>query len=184
MLEDDLDHLGEVLAQELSDGVRAQRLGDCREAADVAEQHGRRPALAALADGPVLLGDVGGDVGGEVPLEVGADGGLAADLVGVMRVLDPDGREPAERDQELQVLVGEGIGRGHVVDVEQAEHPVGRGHEGGAHGAPDALEQDRLAAEAGVRRGVLRHDRDPLLHDLLGDRPRHLDRLRVAQPAS
>ena len=76
-------------------------------------------------DGALLLRDVGRDVGREVALEVRADGGLAADLLGVAGVLDADGREPAERDQELQVLVGEGVGGGQVVDVEQAEHPVG-----------------------------------------------------------
>ena len=32
-----------------------------------------RPALAAQADGAVLLRDLGGDVGREVALEVGAD---------------------------------------------------------------------------------------------------------------
>ena len=81
------------------------RLRHRGEAADVAEEHGGRPPLAALADGAVLLRDVGGDVGREVALEVGADGGLAPDLLGVAGVLDPDGGEAAERHQELQVLV-------------------------------------------------------------------------------
>ena len=58
------------------------------------------------------------------------------------------------------------------------EHPVGGGHERGAHGAPDALQQDRLAPEARVRRRVLRHDGHQLLHDLVGDRSRDLHRLR------
>ena len=111
MLEDHLDHLGEVLAEELGDRVRPQRLRDRGEAPDVAEEHGGRPALAALPDGAVLLGDVGRHVRREVALEVGPHGGLAADLLGVARVLDADGGEAAERDEELQVLVGERVGR-------------------------------------------------------------------------
>ena len=100
---------------------------------------------------------------------------LAPDLLGVAAVLDPDRGEAAERHQELQVLVGEGVRGVEIVDVEQAEHAVAGRHERGAHRAPHALQQDRLAAEAGIRRRVLRDHGDLLLHDLVGDRAR--DRL-------
>ena len=112
------------------------------------------PPLAALADGAVLLRDVGRDVGREVALEVGADGGLAADLLGVAGVLDADGREPAERHQELQVLVGERVGGGEIVDVKQAEQAVGRRHERGAHRAPDALQRGWTGPGTGLSAGA------------------------------
>ena len=184
VLEDHLHHLGEVLAQELGDGVRPHRFGHRGEATDVAEEHRGGPALAALADGAFLLRDIGRDVGREVALEVGADGDFAADLLRVAGVLDADGREPAERHEELQVLVGERVGSGEIVHVEQAEKRVGRRHERGAHGAPDALQENGLAAETRVGRRILGDHRHPLLDHLLGDRPRHLQRLGVALAAA
>ena len=183
VLEDHLHHLGEVLAQELGDRVRAHALGDGGEAADVAEEHGGRTPLAALTDGLSLLRDVGGDVGGEVALEIGPHRRLPPDLLRVAGILDADGGQPAERDQELQVLVRERVGCGEVVHVEQAEHAVGGGHERRAHRAPDALHQDGLAAEAGVLRRVLRDDGDALLQDLVGDRAGNLHRLRLTDAA-
>ena len=154
------------------------RLRHRGEAADVAEEHGDRPALAAQADDAVLLRDLGGDVGREVALEVGADQRLAPDLLGVAAVLDADGGEAAERDEELEVLVAEGVGRGEVVHVEQAQHPVAGRHEGRAHRAPHALSDDRLPLEPAVGRRVVRHDGHPLLHDLVDDGPGHLLELR------
>ena len=135
----DLHHLGEVLAEKEGDGVGPHRLRHRREPADVAEEHGGRPALAALADDAFLLGDVGGHVGREVALEIGADGGLATELLRVAGVLDPDGREAAERHEELQVLVRERVGGGEIVDVEQAEQAVAGRHERRAHRAAHAL---------------------------------------------
>src|SRR5215211_5439216 len=82
-------------------------------------------AVGALADGALLLGDVGRHVGREVALEVGPDGGLAPDLLGVARVLDADGGEPAERHEKLQVFVRERVRGREVVHVEQTQYPVG-----------------------------------------------------------
>ena len=69
-------------------------------------------------------GDLGGDVGGEVALEVRAHQRLALHLLGVAAVPDADGRQAAEGDQKLEVLVAEGIGRGQAVHVEHAQHLV------------------------------------------------------------
>ena len=93
VLEDHLHHLAEVFAQEPGHRVGAHRLGDRGEAADVAEEHGDRPALAAQPDRAVLLRDLAGDVGREVALEVRADRRLAPDPLGEAAVLDADGRE-------------------------------------------------------------------------------------------
>ena len=90
---------------------------------------------------------------------------------------------PAERHQELQVLVAEGVRGGEVVHVEQAEHLVLGVEQGRAHGAPHALHHDRAPLEPGVGRHVVRHDRDPLLGHLVGDGAGHRLELGVALAA-
>ncbi len=45
---------------------------------------------------------------------------LPPSLLGVAGILDGDGGEPAEGDEELKILVGEGILRRQAVDVEHA----------------------------------------------------------------
>src|SRR5207247_2060040 len=73
---------------------------------------------------------------------------------------------------------GEGVRRGEVVDVEDAEHRLDRSHQRRAHGAPHALDEDRLAFEPLVGRRVVRQDGDAVLDHLAGDRLRHVLRGR------
>src|SRR5439155_9891519 len=103
VLEDDLDHLGEVLVQQYGDRLRAQVLGQRGEAADVAEQDRQRAALATYPHLALLVGDLGRHSRSEVALEIRADGRLAPDLLGVAHVTDADGRDTAERRQELEI---------------------------------------------------------------------------------
>ena len=70
----------------------------------------------------------------------------------------------------------EGMDRGLVVDVENAQHLLIGAHERRAHRAAHALDQDRLALEALVGGRVVGQDRhavfDRLARDGLGDVPR------------
>src|SRR2546430_1230894 len=83
-----------------------------------------------------------------------------------------DRRERAESDQEFEIFVGEGVGGGEVVHVQDAEHLLIRAHERRAHGAAHALDEDRLALEALVGGGVVGEDGDALFDGLAGDRLR------------
>ena len=71
MLEDDLDHLREVLGQDMGDLVGRHPLGHRREAPDVAEEDDDGALGAAELDLAFLTRDLLGQVGGEVALEVG-----------------------------------------------------------------------------------------------------------------
>src|SRR5204863_1997878 len=83
---------------------------------------------------------------------------FAPHLLRALRVLDRDCGERAERDQELEVVVREGVRRGEVVHVEDAEDLLVRSDKRRAHGAAHVLDQDRLALEALVGGRVVGQD--------------------------
>src|SRR5207248_1286024 len=69
----------------------------------------------------LLLRDDLRDVGREVALEVRQHQRFAPHLLRALRVLDRDRGERPERDQELEVVVREGVRRREVVHVEDAD---------------------------------------------------------------
>src|SRR6266571_294173 len=139
VLEHDLHHLGEVLREEGGDGVRTHRLRHRREAANIREEEDDRSLFTGEPARILLLRDDLRDVGREVALEVREHQRLAPHLLRALRVLDRHRGERPERDQELEVVVGEGVRRGEVVHVEDPQDLLVRTHERGAHRAADAL---------------------------------------------
>ena len=169
MLEHLVDHLGEVLGEQLRDIVRAHSLGHRREPADIGEEHHDGALLAGQSPRVLLLRDHLRDVGREVALEVRAHQRFAPNSLRELRVLDSHRREAAERDQELEIFIREGVARREVVDVEDAKDLLVRPHERRAHRAAHALDQNGLPLETLIGGGIVRENRNPFFHRFASD---------------
>ena len=167
-----VDHLREVLRQQRRHVVRRHGLGQRREAADVGKENNHAALLAAQPRGFLRRRDALGELRREIALKVAAHHGLSSKPLGLLAVVDGDGRDARERDHELEVFLVESMRRRHVIHVEHAEHALGTfvsADERHADGRADLLHQDGLAAEALVFTRVVRLNRDPVHDRRAGD---------------
>jgi hypothetical protein len=124
VLEDHVHHQLEVLVEHADDLFRGARLAHRREAADVGEQQRHLGQRAALLELQLALHDLIDEVGRQQALELGARLGFVLDLARQLRVVDGDRGLAGDAAEDLQVLLGERVGRDHRVEVHDAEQFV------------------------------------------------------------
>ena len=124
VLEDHVHHQLEVLVEHADDLLRRARLAHRGEAADVGEQQRHLGEGAALFELQLALHDLIDQVRRQQALELRARLGLLLDLAREPRVVDGDRRLAGDAAEDLQVLLDEGVGRDHRVEVHDAEQLV------------------------------------------------------------
>ena len=107
-----LHHLGEVLGQQASPSRPGFIVSESAVKPRMSLNStatGRLSPPSLIASGELAIAR--GELRREVALEVAAHERLAPDALGELRVLDRDGGDAGERDEELEVLVGEAMRR-------------------------------------------------------------------------
>src|SRR5205085_578620 len=100
---------------------RTHRLRQRGESTNVREEDRDRPLVAAESRRTLGARDSLGELRREIPLEVAPGDGFLTNAIGLLAVLDGDGGDAGEGDDEIQVFFVELVRRRHVVDVDDAE---------------------------------------------------------------
>ena len=128
------------------DLLRLHSFNERGESANVAKEHDRRSPHAPNFYFAFLGRDLFGDLRREVSLEVGQHDCFTLHACDELAVVNGNGCDAGKRDQELEIFVAEGLGRGLAIDVDDAEHSaflasllVTTREQRCAHGAADTL---------------------------------------------
>ena len=182
MLEQDIHHQLEVLVEQPHDLLRRARFAHGGEATDVGEQHGDLGQRATLFEAQLARDHLIHEARRQQALKLDARPGLVLDLARQVGVVNRHRGLAGDAGEDLQVLLDEGVGRDHRVEVHDAEqHVVMQQRDG--HGRTNSLHDHGLRArEPTVHGGVGRQHGRLVLDDLVQDRGRQHDLFVLAVP--